>query len=101
MTSVLIVDDEPFILKIVAAVLEDLGFEKTHTAPDAETALELAKRHKPDMVITDVRLPGMNGVELARQIKSNTRTFSQSGRRLPPQTVRHRPTGADGQPLRA
>jgi two-component system response regulator (stage 0 sporulation protein F) len=69
MKSVLVVDDEPHILKMVAAVLEDLGCEDTQTAGDAETALVLMQKQPPDMVITDVKLPGMDGVELARRIK--------------------------------
>jgi len=71
MSSVLVVDDEPFILKMVTAVLQDLGCEETHSVSDAETALEYVERLHPDMVITDVRLPGMDGVELTRRIKGN------------------------------
>jgi CheY-like chemotaxis protein len=71
MSSVLVVDDEPIILKMVTAVLSDLGYENTEVAPDAETALKLACEHKHDIVLTDVKLPGMDGAELARQIKAN------------------------------
>lgn len=72
MTAALVVDDEPAILRLVAMVLAELGFE-TLTARDAETAAELLKSSKPDLVVTDVRLPGMDGVELARWIKSSKR----------------------------
>jgi CheY-like chemotaxis protein len=64
------VDDEPVILKMIAAVLTDLGYDATAIAADAETALDLAQLRKPDIVITDVRLPGMDGAELARRIKA-------------------------------
>ncbi len=53
-------------------VLTDLGFE-TLTARDAETAAELLKSINPDLIVTDVRLPGMDGVELARRIKTSRR----------------------------
>jgi len=72
MTAALVVDDEPAILRLVAMVLKELGFE-TLTARDAETAAELLKSSKPDLVVTDVRLPGMDGVELARRIKASRR----------------------------
>jgi CheY-like chemotaxis protein len=74
MSTVLVVDDEPIILKMVAAILSDLGYDKPATASDAETALELAMETKPDIVITDVKLPGMDGTELARRIKSDGMT---------------------------
>src|SRR6266545_715869 len=70
--AALVVDDEPAILRLVTIVLNELGFE-TLTARDAETAAELLKSSKPDLVVTDVRLPGMDGVELARQIKASRR----------------------------
>ena len=71
MSTVLVVDDEPIILKMVSAILSDLGYDRPTTAPDAETALELAMEKKPDIVITDVKLPGMDGTELARRLKND------------------------------
>jgi CheY-like chemotaxis protein len=68
--TVLIVDDEPIILKIVAEVIQDLDDIETLLAPDAESALEILKRETPDVVLTDVKLPGIDGVELARRIKA-------------------------------
>lgn len=75
MTAALIVDDEPAILRLVAMVLRELGFD-TLTAPDAETASQLLKSSKPDLIVTDVRLPGISGIELAKQIKSSKRLSS-------------------------
>jgi CheY-like chemotaxis protein len=69
-TTCLVVDDEPAILRLVAVILRDMGCE-TLVAPDAESALELVSTEHPDVVISDVKLPGMDGVELARRIKSN------------------------------
>ncbi len=68
----LVIDDEPAILRLVAVILRDLGCEAL-TAPDAESALEVIQRQDPDLVISDVKLPGMDGVELAHRIKSDER----------------------------
>ena len=72
MTAALIVDDEPAILRLVAMVLRELGVE-TLTATDAETATQILKSSTPDLIVSDVRLPGMSGVEFAHQVKSNRR----------------------------
>jgi CheY-like chemotaxis protein len=72
MTAALIVDDEPAILRLVAIVLRELGFE-TLTAPDAETASQLLNSSKLDLIVTDVRLPGISGIELAKQVKASKR----------------------------
>lgn len=66
----LVVEDEPAILRLVTVVLADMGCE-TLAAPDAETALKILSADCPDIVITDVRLPGMDGVELADRIKNS------------------------------
>jgi CheY-like chemotaxis protein len=71
MQSILVVDDEPAIVRMVLAIIEEMGFAETYTAPDAETALEVFEERHPSIVLTDVKLPGMDGVELARRIKSD------------------------------
>ena len=75
MPSVLVVDDEPAILRIVTISLRTLGFE-TYAAPDAETALDLLTSVRPDIIVADVRLPGIDGAELARRVKSNAELSS-------------------------
>lgn len=70
MVSVLVVDDEPSILRLVSAILADAQCE-VQTAPDAESALRLLHEHKPDLVIADIVLPGMDGRDLARRIKTD------------------------------
>jgi two-component system phosphate regulon response regulator PhoB len=72
MTAALVIDDEPAILRLVATVLRELGVE-TLTATDAETATQILKSSTPDLIVSDVRLPGMSGVEFAHQVKANRR----------------------------
>ena len=70
--SVLVVDDEPAIRKVVTSALSELGCEDTFEVGDAESAMEIIERRRPDVVITDVKLPGMSGVDLARIIKESS-----------------------------
>lgn len=65
----LLVDDEPGIRKVVRIVLEDLGYT-VFEASNGNDGLELFQRHKPPVVITDIRMPGMDGLELLRHIKA-------------------------------
>lgn len=73
MASVLVVDDEPAIRKVVTSALSELGCDDTVEVGDAETALQIIERQRPDVVITDVKLPGISGVDLARLIKGDAR----------------------------
>ena len=66
----LIVDDDPFQRKVLERVLRDDGFE-TVTAANAVEAMTLAGKRRPDIVLMDVDLPGIDGVEATRQIKSS------------------------------
>jgi CheY-like chemotaxis protein len=66
---VLVVEDDPAIRLMAVDILSDAGFE-TLEAGDAAQALEaLNSEHKVDILFTDVRMPGMNGLELARLAK--------------------------------
>lgn len=65
---VLVVEDEPAIRRMVAVILRDLGCE-TLTAPDAESAHRVLDHTRPDVVLSDVRLPGMTGTELCEEIR--------------------------------
>ena len=69
MTSLcLVIEDEPAIRRLVVLVLQDLGCEVLE-APDGETAVSMLSSARPDFVLTDVRLPGIDGVEVTRQIR--------------------------------
>jgi two-component system KDP operon response regulator KdpE len=68
-TRVLVVDDEPQILRGLKTNLVARGYE-VDTAAEGETALELASRRRPDVVIVDLGLPGIDGVEVIRGLRS-------------------------------
>jgi DNA-binding response OmpR family regulator len=72
MTKVLVVDDEPTIREIVVGYLERDGF-KTLEAADGNRARELLEREAPDLVVLDLMLPGTDGLELCRWIRSRSR----------------------------
>ena len=66
--TVLIVDDERTLARAVKAFLLESGYE-AEVASDAEQALGLLETLRPDVIFSDVRLPGMNGIELLRRIR--------------------------------
>ncbi len=66
--TVLIVDDERTLARSIKAFLSDQGYE-AEVAEDADRALELLERLRPDLVFLDVSLPGMSGIELLKKIK--------------------------------
>jgi CheY-like chemotaxis protein len=65
---VLVVDDEPLITETLAAILSHSGYAAV-TAPDGLAALEIVRLMPPQMLITDVAMPGMNGFDLAIEVK--------------------------------
>ena len=67
---ILVVDDTPVNLKLTRILLVNEGY-KVLTAATAEEALELLRSFHPQLVLTDVQLPGMDGLELARRIKQD------------------------------
>ena len=70
MTRVYIVEDEPLLRDFMNDLLSGKpGFTVAGASGDAETALAACARQKPDMVVTDVRLPGVDGVELSRRLR--------------------------------
>jgi DNA-binding NtrC family response regulator len=68
MPSILIVEDEPKMRRLLEMNLADQGFT-THAAGDAESGLKLLNSEKIDLVVTDFKLPGMNGVEFLQAIR--------------------------------
>ena len=66
--TVLVVDDEPSIREFLAFVLEDEGF-RVATAGDGREALDVAKRQRPDVVLTDLMMPVADGYELIHGLR--------------------------------
>ena len=69
----LVVDDEPNLLVAVAACLRGEGYEVTTARGGREALVRLAET-MPDLIVSDIRMPGMDGYTLARQIRANART---------------------------
>lgn len=67
-TRVVVVDDETLIAETVAAILEHEGFEAA-TASTGLAAIELARNWTPDVVLSDVIMPGLNGIETGTRIR--------------------------------
>jgi two-component system response regulator AtoC len=69
--SVLVVDDEDLTLRTISRGLRDEGFD-VFTASSGEDALRVFADEKPDLTLLDIVMPGMDGVEVLRQIKQST-----------------------------
>ncbi len=69
MNKLLLVDDEPDILRVLSISLKADGYD-VQTAPSGEDALAIFRNEKPDIVITDIKMPGMNGIEVLREVKN-------------------------------
>ncbi len=68
--SILVIEDDELNMKLIQAVLE-LGNGKILSAKSAEEGIQLAREHHPDLILMDIRLPGMNGLEATRFIKDD------------------------------
>src|SRR3970040_1205445 len=74
MAKILVVDDEPSIVNLVAAYLKPEGYE-VYTAMDGPSGLKAARAFKPDLVILDVMLPGMDGIELLSRLRRESEVY--------------------------
>ncbi len=72
---ILVVDDAALNLKLMRMLLTHAGYE-VRTAERAEDALEMLTDYQPELILADIKLPGMNGLEMARRLKSDPRTQS-------------------------
>ena len=70
---ILVVDDNPTNLKLVSYLVKAQGYE-VETAGDAEAALTSIARARPDLILMDLQLPGIDGLELTRRLKNAPET---------------------------
>lgn len=75
MQTVLLIDDVPMELEAMGNYLRQGGFSVI-ACLDASDALQKIAHHKPDVIVTDVVMPGMNGFDLCRSLKDNPETSS-------------------------
>lgn len=68
MTRVIIIDDAPLFTAGMSAALENAGFEVVGTAEGALAGVEVAKKHQPDLIVLDVLMPGLSGLEVVDKL---------------------------------
>jgi len=68
--AVLIVDDDPFIRKLIVTTLEGVSSFALHEACDGEEAVRAARRESPRLVFLDIDMPGLDGIEACRQMRA-------------------------------
>lgn len=72
-TTILVVDDEPDIVRVVTRIMESCDYQVI-TAQDGFEALSAAQAEKPDVIILDLNLPGMNGFEVCHRLRTSEAT---------------------------
>lgn len=73
MPTILVVEDNPSNMKLAVLLLHSAGYQVLQAA-DAEAGLALARRERPDLVLMDIHLPGMDGLSAARELKRDAAT---------------------------
>ena len=71
--TILVIDDEPDLLELVEFNLKKDGYE-TIVAKNGQSGLEIAQKHLPDLIVLDIMMPGLDGLEVCRQLRSDNRT---------------------------
>ena len=74
MNKILIIDDEPAIVRLVKSYLEAEGFE-VHSATEGISGLKSARLNKPDLVVLDIMLPGMDGLEVLSHLREESDVY--------------------------
>jgi CheY-like chemotaxis protein len=72
--ELLVVDDDPFIRRLITTTLEDVAHFELLEASDGHEALALAERHRPQIVLLDVDIPGVDGIEVCRALRASEAT---------------------------
>ncbi|MGE5611828.1 MAG: response regulator transcription factor [Bacillota bacterium] len=71
--TILVIDDEKDLLELVRYTLEKDGFDVI-CAADGRSGLEIASKHHPDLIVLDVMMPGLDGLDVCQQLRSDERT---------------------------
>jgi two-component system alkaline phosphatase synthesis response regulator PhoP len=74
MTKILVIDDEPAIINLVSAYLKPEGYE-VYTAADGNAGLKAARAFQPDLILLDLMLPGMDGIELLSRLRRESDVY--------------------------
>ena len=74
MAKILVIDDEPSIVNLITAYLKPEGYE-VHTAMDGVSGLKSARVYKPDLIVLDIMLPGMDGLELLSRLRRESEAY--------------------------
>lgn len=74
--KILVVEDHPDIANIIQKLLVNLGYNKLLHARNGFDALKKAQEEIPDLILMDIRMPGMSGLEVARRLKADPLTWS-------------------------
>jgi two-component system alkaline phosphatase synthesis response regulator PhoP len=72
--KILVIDDEPSILNLVSAYLRPEGYE-VYTAKDGPSGLKAARAYKPDLIVLDLMLPGMNGIDILTHLRRESSVY--------------------------
>ena len=72
--KILVIDDEPSIVNLVTAYLKPEGYE-IFTSSDGESGLKAARAFKPDLIVLDLMLPGMDGIELLTRLRRESEVY--------------------------
>jgi len=74
MAKILVIDDEPSIVNLVTAYLKPEGYE-VFTAADGNAGLKAARAYKPDVIVLDLMLPGMDGIQVLSQLRRESNVY--------------------------
>lgn len=72
--SILVIDDEPTIVKLVSSYLRQEGYQ-VYTAADGPSGLKAARAYRPSIIILDIMLPGMDGIEMLTQLRRESDVY--------------------------
>lgn len=70
--KILIIDDVPLVGKVATKQLKSAGFDQVRFESNPRLAMEVIREYKPDMILLDINMPGLSGIELLKQIRADS-----------------------------